>query len=122
MTKKYTFMLGVLAFSLFIAGISYAEQNSSSALTEVDGIKVCMVTNQLFVKDQIPVELEGKTYYGCCEMCKGKLENDPKSRVAIDPVSGNQIDKADAVFGAAPDGSIYYFESEENLKKYKPVM
>lgn len=120
MTKKYTFIIGMLALSFFIAGISYAQENSSTSLTEVDGIKVCMVTNQLFVKDQIPVELEGKTYYGCCQMCKGQLENDPKKRVAVDPISGNEIDKSEAVIGAAPDGSIYYFESEENLAKYKP--
>lgn len=122
MNKKYTFMISMLALTFLIAGISYAEQSSSSALTEVDGIKVCMVTNQLFVKDQIPVELEGKTYYGCCQMCKGQLENDPKKRVAVDPISGNEIDKSEAVIGAAPDGSIYYFESEENLAKYKPAM
>lgn len=117
----YMFVMGLLALSFFIAGVSNAEQNSSNSLTEVEGVKVCMVTDQLFVKDQIPVELEGKTYYGCCEMCKGKLKNNPDSRVAIDPISGNQVDKAQAVIGAAPDGSVYYFESEENLAKYKPA-
>ena len=126
MLKTYSglniFIMGFLALSFFIAGASNAEQNSSSSLTEVEGIKVCMVTDQLFVKDQIPVELEGKTYYGCCEMCKGKLKNNPDSRVAIDPISGNQVDKAQAVIGAAPDGSVYYFESEENLAKYKPAL
>lgn len=124
MLKTYSglniFIMGFLALSFFIAGVSNAQQNSSSSLTEVEGVKVCMVTDQLFVKDQIPVELEGKTYYGCCEMCKGKLKNNPDSRVAIDPVSGNQVDKAQAVIGAAPDGSVYYFESEENLTKFKP--
>ena len=122
MNKKYNLIIGIIALSFFIAGVSNAQQNSSSSLTEVKGIKVCMVTDQLFVKDQIPVELEGKTYYGCCEMCKGKLKNNPDSRVAIDPISGNQVDKAQAVIGAAPDGSVYYFESEENLAKYKPAL
>lgn len=125
MLKNYSglniFITGFLALSFLIAGTSFAQQNSSSSLTEVEGVKVCMVTDQLFVKDQIPVELEGKTYYGCCEMCKGKLKNNPDSRVAIDPVSGKQVDKAQAVIGAAPDGSVYYFESEENLAKYKPA-
>lgn len=119
MTKKLSFITVLVALMFLSAVVSLADQGTNT-VTEVEGIKVCMVTNQLFVKDQIPVELEGKTYYGCCEMCKGKLMNNPESRVAIDPVSGNQIDKADAVIGAAADGSIYYFESEENLKKYNP--
>jgi len=76
------------------------------------------MTNQLFVKEQIPVEVEGKTYYGCCEMCKAKIKNDPESREATDPVSGNKVDKAESVIGAAPDGSIFYFESEENLANF----
>ncbi len=80
-----------------------------------------MITNQEFAREQIPVEVDGKTYYGCCEMCKAKIKNNPDSRVAIDPVSGNQVDKAVAVIGAAPDGSIYYFESEENFGKFNPT-
>jgi YHS domain-containing protein len=79
-----------------------------------------MVTNQLFVKEQIPVELEGKTYYGCCEMCKAKIKNNPQSREATDPVSGKKVDKAEAVIGASADGNIYYFESEENLAEFNP--
>ena len=77
-----------------------------------------MITNQLFVKEQIPVEVEGKTYYGCCEMCKAKIKNNPASREATDPISGNKVDKAESVIGATDDGSIYYFETEENLEKF----
>ncbi len=92
----------------------------TSSLTEVDSKYVCMITNQLFVKEQIPVEVDGKTYYGCCEMCKAKIKNKPESREAIDPVSGNKVDKAESVIGASADGSIYYFESEENLEEFNP--
>ncbi len=112
------FVLSFLALALFMTGSSIADETSESSLKEVEGKNVCMITDQLFVKDQIPVELEGKTYYGCCEMCEAKLKNNPESRLGIDPVSGGKVDKSQAVIGAAPDGSVYYFESEENLEKY----
>ena len=119
------FFLSLIVFGLFIALGSVAEESNKGtviSLTEVEGKNVCMITNQLFAKEQIPIELEGKTYYGCCEMCKAQIKNNPKSRVAIDPVSGNEVDKSEAVIGAAPDGSVYYFESEENLKMFGPTI
>jgi len=110
-----TFIFGFGSFSL---ADNSSQQNSS--LTKVDSKYVCMITNQEFAKEQIPVELEGKTYYGCCEMCKAKIKNNPQSREATDPISGNTVDKAEAVIGAAPDGKVFYFESEENLSQYSP--
>lgn len=109
----------IMSFSAFTQADN-SNQQTSSSLTEVDSKYVCMVTNQLFVKEQIPIEVEGKTYYGCCEMCKAKIKNNPQSREATDPVSGNKVDKAQSVIGASADGSIYYFESEENLEKFNP--
>jgi YHS domain-containing protein len=79
---------------------------------------VCMVNNQFMGQPQIPVEVEGTTYFGCCEMCKTKLANDPSSRTGIDPVSGASVDKAKAVLGKTQTGAIYYFESRENLASY----
>ncbi len=112
--------LNVLALIAIISfGTAIQAQDQSSNLKPLDAKYVCMITNQEFAREQIPVEVDGKTYYGCCEMCKAKIKNNPESRVAIDPVSGNQVDKAVAVIGAAPDGSIYYFESEENFGQYK---
>src|SRR5689334_1427618 len=61
-----------------------------------DAKQVCMVNNQIMGREQIPVQVDGKTYFGCCEMCKGRLERDPSSRSAKDPVSGNLVDKATA--------------------------
>ncbi|HVI00044.1 MAG TPA: hypothetical protein VM869_15110 [Enhygromyxa sp.] len=79
---------------------------------------VCMVNNQFMGKPQIPVDVEGTTYYGCCEMCKTKLADDPSSRTAIDPISGASVDKAKAVLGKEESGAIHYFESAENLAKF----
>jgi YHS domain-containing protein len=88
-------------------------------LIKVDSPKrVCMVTNKAFPDDQIAVEVEGKTYYGCCEMCKGRLTSDAKLRSAVDPVSGKAVDKAEAVIAADSKGKVFYFENDENLAAY----
>ncbi|OYX20226.1 MAG: hypothetical protein B7Z16_06895 [Algoriphagus sp. 32-45-6] len=57
---------------------------------------VCMVNDAYMGKPQIPVPVNGKTYYGCCEMCVDKLNNIESARIAIDPFSGNQVDKSEA--------------------------
>lgn len=92
---------------------------TSSGLSLVETKKVCMVNNQVFPNDQIPVEVQGKTYYGCCAMCKERLANDAEIRTAVDPVSGKTVDKARAVIAARPDGTVLYFESAETLARYR---
>ena len=79
---------------------------------------VCMMNNKVFDKPQMAIQVEGKTYYGCCPMCKDMLEQDSEKRSAIDPVSGKKVDKATAVIGADTHGMTYYFESKENLDKF----
>lgn len=92
---------------------------TSNNLTVVEHQYVCMVNDQLFPNAQIPVQYDGKTYYGCCPMCKERLAKDASMRMARDPVSGALIDKANAVIGARPNGKVLYFENIENLKRYK---
>ena len=118
-TTSTFYALIIIALALTFSMAANADQ-AESVLKPVDSNHVCMITDQEFAREQIPVEVEGKTYYGCCEMCKAKLNNNPESRVATDPVSGNEVDKAEAVIGAAPDGKVYYFESEKNLVEYNP--
>ena len=88
-------------------------------IERVDAQRVCMVNNTYFAKEQIPVEVDGKTYFGCCEMCKGRLASDAGARTATDPVSGKQVDKAKAIIGATPDGKVFYFESEKTFAEFK---
>jgi YHS domain-containing protein len=88
-------------------------------ITKVESKRVCMVNNTLFDKDQIPVAVAGKTYFGCCEMCKGRLAEDAAIREAVDPVSGKPVDKAKAVIGAKPDGKVLYFESDKTFAEYQ---
>jgi YHS domain-containing protein len=92
----------------------------SGGLTRVDDVsKVCMVTDQFMGTAQIPVDVAGATYFGCCEMCKARLANEPQTRTAKDPVTGADVDKAKAVIGREPSGKIHYFASAENLAKYR---
>jgi YHS domain-containing protein len=71
-------------------------------------------------KTQIAVEVAGKVYYGCCAMCKEKLEQRSEARSAVDPVSGAHVDKAVAIIGRDPAGAVFYFESEATFARYKP--
>ena len=36
---------------------------------QVPARQVCMVNDAYMAKDQIPVPVNGKIYYGCCQMC-----------------------------------------------------
>jgi YHS domain-containing protein len=122
-----------LTIALLLAGLtacSTAPPRASTApafepfaemfVTRVEPKKVCMINEKVFVDDQIPVVVGEKTYYGCCPMCKTALAEDASKRMAVDPVSGKSVDKADAVIGADRQGQVYYFESETNLRAFRP--
>ena len=81
---------------------------------------VCMVNNAYMGKDQFLVEFEGKQYYGCCEMCVKTIQNERQVRVALDPLTGKEIDKAGAFIALKPgsNSDVLYFESEENYRKF----
>lgn len=104
-----------LITSLFVTGFASAK----TKLQIVENKKVCMVTNMVFPRDQIPVSHEGKTYYGCCENCKKTLSEDSNARTAIDPISKKTIDKATSVIAAQADGSVVYFENRKTYEKFK---
>lgn len=105
----------ILTVSFFMAS---SVTLAADKLKIVPNDKVCMVTNMLFPRTQIPVAHNGKTYYGCCENCKKTLSEDQASRVAVDPISGNSIDKASAVIAARDDGSVIYFESKKTYNTF----
>ncbi len=102
----------------------HAESTSTSAneaLVEVmDHAQVCMVTDRYMGKPQIPVTISEATYYGCCTGCKSKLEGSATARTATDPISGASVDKAAATIGRDESGRIFYFESRDNLRKFRP--
>lgn len=98
--------------------ITAPSEASADKVVRVEPKNVCMINDRSMAMDQIPVAVEGRTYYGCCPMCKERLEKDASSRVAVDPVTGRKVDKAKAVIGALPGAAVLYFESAETLAQY----
>ena len=112
-TKPRITVLLLTALSL-AAGLAAAEE-----LTIVESAYVCMVNDARYDKEQVPVDVEGKTYYGCCDMCKARLAKNETLRMGVDPVSGNDVDKAEAIIAADSYRRVFYFESEETLEEFK---
>lgn len=105
-------ILAVSSFSVLLA-------EAGEKVKQVDSKYVCMITNKHFASEQMPVSVEGRTYYACCAMCKNQLRDDPTTRTAVDPVSGNKVDKATAVVGVDKAGNVYFFESTKNLNEFR---
>lgn len=84
-----------------------------------DPSHVCMVNDIFMGRAQIPVQVDGRVYFGCCPDCKAKLENQPSTRTASDPVTGEPVDKAKAVIVQDSSGKIYYFANEDTLRRFR---
>lgn len=86
---------------------------------QVPSDEVCMVNNAYMGKKQLEVKFDGKTYYGCCEMCKERIPKDESVRTAVDPYSKKTVDKALAVIAiTGNNGEVSYFENETTYNKY----
>lgn len=97
------------------------KRSASAAATLVpvtDPSTVCMVNDRYMGSPQIPVELDGKTYFGCCKMCEKRLRTEPGVRTATDPVSHNRVDKSVAIPARDKAGNVFYFESEQSLSQF----
>lgn len=109
----------VLALALVVTAFAgVAEEAAKDKVVAVESNFVCMINDRSMANEQIPVAIDGKTYYGCCPMCKERLANDEASRYTIDPVSGKKVDKAKAVIGALPGAAVLYFENQKNFDRY----
>lgn len=96
-----------------------AETSTPKKGDQVPNNLVCMVNDAYMGKQQLEVPFEGKLYYGCCEMCKERIPNDAKVRVAIDPHSLKKVDKATAYIVLIGDqDEVAYFESKDNYDAF----
>jgi YHS domain-containing protein len=91
-----------------------------AAIQRVPSTHVCMMNNRYMGAAQMPVQVEGKTYYACCDMCVKRLNAEPGIRSAVDPITKKSVDKSNAVIGKLPSGDVVYFESEDSLRRYRP--
>ena len=131
-TKIANLVIGVLVLTLSLSCNNQKKQNEvtnvevkesiekSEKTAKLESSLVCYVNNAYMGKEQIPVEVDGKIYYGCCEGCVDKLKNMREIRYALDPLTGKEVDKALAYIVLKPNGNgeVLYFESEENYIKY----
>ena len=141
--KNFKIVLGVLILSVFALTscqnkteeptVTAQEEQMSDMMQpsqtmaynvgdKVPNKQVCMVNNAYMGKDQFEVPYDGKTYYGCCNMCVERIPNDETARKAKDPFTGKEIDKADAyIVLKDQQGNVDYFENEENYKKFSQL-
>lgn len=86
----------------------------------VDHKVVCMASNVYMGKNQLEVLVNGKMYYSCSPHCTAEIQLAANTRLTTDPLSKRIVDKAESFISMSPDslGTILYFESVENLKKY----
>ena len=111
-------------FSQFAFGLPQkkkgGEEASPSLGVQVKTSFVCMVDNRYKGKEQIPVEVDGKVYYGCCKGCVSAVKNDRSVRYSQDPLTNEEVDKAEAFIVLKPGGSrrVFYFKSQDNYLKW----
>src|SRR5262252_5525237 len=67
----------------------------ASALVRItDPANTCMLSNRyLGEKQNVPVTVGDKTYFGCCANCAARIGGHEEARTATDPVSGHVVDK-----------------------------
>jgi YHS domain-containing protein len=110
----------LLAFSIIAAlPLAVLAAASGEKVKQVEAKYTCFVNKKHFDKPQTEIIVNGRKYYGCCESCVTQLMQDPTTRVAIDPVSGKEVDKAEAVIGIDKAGNVYFFQSADNLNKFR---
>ena len=82
--------------------------------------KVCMVNDRFMGVEQIPIDVEGTTYYGCCQGCVEKLQkNIDNVRFGSNPIDDIKIDKAKAVIVQDKSkGSVFYFASKQDAQGF----
>jgi YHS domain-containing protein len=86
----------------------------------VSNEKVCMVNDRFMGIDQIPIEVSGIMYYGCCENCVEKLQKNLNDvRFGSNPLNNTKVDKASAVIVQdKSSGSVFYFASKEDANTF----
>ena len=79
---------------------------------------VCMIDDNLQSQPGLTYVYQGKTYYLCCAGCLKRFAGDPERfSQAKDPVSGQQVDKAQALIYSY-EGQAYFFGNEAHLKAF----
>lgn len=124
---KKTLNVSLFLFALLFASCSGSVTGQSSAangVVRLQNKQVCMVNDRFMNKDQMPVPVNNKTYYGCCAGCVTTLQNDSNSRYGLDMTTNEKVNKATAFIIKKPntEDGVLYFASEANAIKYMQGM
>ncbi len=108
-------------FNDYAQAVESVYSQSSQLPPGIKSSQVCMMNDKYMGQEQIPVQVENKTYYGCCQGCVVALQSNRSVRYALDPYSGKEVDKAKAFIVKQPDqtNQVYYFESEQNYLRFR---
>lgn len=91
---------------------------ASQWLRKVSLDEVNMATNRHAGSIQARVTIDGRAYFATGDGYAAALANNAASRSAVDPYSGNRIDKASAAAYADASGRVMYFESEASYNDF----
>ncbi len=104
-----------LALAAVFLGRAEAEERGERVVSRA---RVCMLQDSVQPKDGLPYEYQGKTYYLCCGGCKATFAANPERfSKAVDPVTGEAVDKAEAS-AYAYHGRAYFFSTEKSLSAF----
>ncbi len=124
MNRRFMFKsLVLLFFTIFVSSETFAKNDINNFIEVNEKNKVCMVNNfynPMADFTEFEVNVEKKSYYGCCAMCKDKLKMSSQHRIAIDPLSKEKVSKADAYIVAdkTNKGKTYYFKNKTNFIRW----
>ena len=97
MNRRYLFKsLALLFFSIFVSTDTFAKNDINNFIEVAEKNKVCMVNNfynPMADFTEFKVNVEKKSYYGCCAMCKDKLKMSSNHRMATDPLTNEKLVK-----------------------------
>ena len=129
--KQFILLLAIITVAACQSSTEQKQVSTEEPTTAVAGLPsyqigdevphdlVCMVNNAYMGKKQFEVPFEGKTYYGCCNMCVERIPVDKDARTAVDPYSSKEVDKSEAfIVLVSAQGHVAYFENEQNYKQF----
>lgn len=122
---KYISIIFISLISISACNLVGSDESSETAANvapqvgdQVPNNLVCMVNDAYMGIPQLEVSYEGKIYYGCCEMCQERIPKEKEARIAVDPYTLKDVDKADAYIVLVGDqGQVAYFENERSYKE-----
>ena len=108
----------VLALAVSLAAGVTRAAAAPPTVSVPERTRVCMMQDTVMAGPAVPLTHNGKSYFGCCEMCKAKIAAEPERyTLARDPVTRAVVDKATAAL-LSVDGRVLYFESESTRARY----